>query len=160
MEPTAAKATLVLAHPSCSVRWDSLPLPPTQLPALDLHVKISNVFGSAIRPPSRALAEAVVQVVERYRSHGPRLSRASPLEKAIEVERVRITLAAPEDQSCCYGNPWMQLRSHYSCLKWALGEIMREGRGKGVGRVVVDARVEGRAWESVICKGGEKVIAG
>ena len=159
-EPAAAKATLVLAHPSCSVCWDCLPLPPTQLPVLDLHVKIRNIFGSAMRSPPGALAEAVAQVIERYRCHGPYLSRANPLEKAIELERVRVTLAAPEDQSCCYGNPWMQLRSHYSCLTWALGEIVRARTRAGLGPVVVEARMEGGVWESIGGKGDEKVTAG
>lgn len=92
-------------------------------------------------------------LIQRYCTHSPRLARSQPLLRPLQLDKVRITLAEPDQREMGfeYGNPWMQMQSHYSSLKWGLGVVVREAEAEvgmvGVG--VVETTFRGKGWESV-----------
>lgn len=155
---TEARGTLHLAYPSCTPTMTYLTALPAHCQSLHFTLHLSNLYHTATLPPSAALAAAIWSVVQRYISHGPRLHRPTPLAQPLHLDTLKVELAGPADRDLvfAYGNPWMQMTSHYSCLKWRLGQLARaetavEG-GMRDGRVwvrTIQARFAGRKWERV-----------
>lgn len=153
---TAAKAHIHLAYPSCTTTIKPPSLPPQTLHTLDVNISLSNLFHGATLPPSHTIATAIWTVIRRYTSHGPHLARErGPLQRRLPpLEKVRITLAEEplqRDLVFLRGNPWMQILSHYGCLKSGLVALATaaEGEDGGDGIGVIETRFGRKGWEEV-----------
>lgn len=156
--PPEARGSIHLAYPSCTSTITSLPAPPANCHSLHLTLHLSNLYHAAMLPPSAALAAAVWSTVQRYTTHGPRLHRTTPLARPLHLDTLKVELAGPADRDLvfAYDNPWMQMASHYSCLKWRLGQLARaetagelSGRDGRVEIRMIRMRLVGREWERV-----------
>ena len=149
------RARVHINHPHCTTEILSIPGPPTRAHALHLEVHISSLFDSANLSPSNAVSTVIWQTLQHYRTHGPRLGRHAPLTEPLRLQKMRISLAGPEERDLVftYGNPWMQLQSHYSSLKYGLGEFARaaedDGKGFNCGVGMIETSFAGRQWEQV-----------
>lgn len=156
------RAHLTLDHPHAWTRITSIP--PLSLlgkggQVLHITLHLRSLYNPTTLPPSPALGQAIWSLVRRCTTHGPHLSRHSPLHTPLPLAKLKLHLVAPEEaemRAHPYGNSWMQLWSYWSCLKWSLGVLARsasEGGKEGNGQAGVVGRVEGRylgrEWEGI-----------